>query len=77
MSKGTVICSYGEIGHKFYVVLKGLVGVKVPTEVVANCKDYFEILRYQRIFYKSIIKYKDNHSRIVKMFFDMFGLEII
>ena len=58
-------------------MLKGSVGVKVPTDVVVNCKNYFEVLRYQTSYSDNIIKYKDNHSRIVKRFFDMFSLDIL
>ena len=58
-------------------MLKGSVGVKVPTDVVVNCKNYFDILRYQTSYHDSIIKYKDNHSRIVKKFLDMFNKDIL
>jgi hypothetical protein len=34
--KGEVICRFGEIGDTFYVVLRGIVGVKVPTDVNSN-----------------------------------------
>jgi len=34
--KGEVIFRYGEIGDTFYVVLKGSVGVKVPTDVASD-----------------------------------------
>lgn len=67
------ICNYGEIGDKFYIVLKGAVGVKVPTEVGFSCKTYLEIMRYVLGNYDSIIKYKDNHSRVVKKFIDIIG----
>ena len=68
-----IICRYGEIGDKFYIVLKGSVGVKVPTEVSFGCKTYMEIMRYVLGNYESIIKYKDNHSRVVKKFIDVCG----
>lgn len=69
-----MICNYGEHGEKFYVVIKGTVGVKVPTDVKTSCKNYYEIMRYIIKQGESIIKYKDNHSWVVKKFIDVFGI---
>ncbi len=45
--RGETICKYGEIGDRFFVVLKGFVGVKVPTDVVSNgLKNYLEVLKF-------------------------------
>jgi CRP-like cAMP-binding protein len=33
VKKGEIIFRFGETGDTFYVVLKGSVGVKVPTDV--------------------------------------------
>jgi CRP-like cAMP-binding protein len=45
IKRGEVVCKYGEIGDRFYVVLRGTVGIKVPTEVsIPDCQDYLEVL---------------------------------
>jgi hypothetical protein len=42
--RGEVICKYGEVGDRFYVLLRGVCGVKVPTEISSSdLTDYFEV----------------------------------
>lgn len=74
--KGEVIFKYGEIGDKFYVILRGSVGIKVPTEVssVTPCNNYLDILKFIITHLQSpIIKFRDPHSRICKNFLDVIG----
>eukprot|EP00347_Sterkiella_histriomuscorum_P008670 403344207 len=68
--KDEIICDYGEKGEKFYIVIMGSVGVRVPTEVKTTCKNYYEIMRYILKQDVNIIRMKDNHSRVVKKFID-------
>lgn len=76
-SKDTVICNYGDKGDLFYVVIKGCVGVKVPTEVNISFKNYSDILRYLIDNSKSILRLKDNHSRVVKKLMDIVGQDVL
>ncbi|TNV85143.1 hypothetical protein FGO68_gene17329 [Halteria grandinella] len=71
--RGEIICKYGEIGDKFYVVLRGGVGVKVPTEVgTSKCENYLDVLKFIIQHMQSpIIKYRDIHSRQCKQFLEI------
>ncbi|CDW89823.1 UNKNOWN [Stylonychia lemnae] len=70
-----IVCNFGEKGEKFYIVLKGIVGVKVPTEIKTTCKNYFEIMKFLIRQKQNVTKLKDNHSRVVKKFIDSIGSE--
>lgn len=58
--KGETVFSYGELGSKFYVVVKGLVGVKVPFEkeirtkeaIFSNWKDFLGKNNFIIIIYR-------------------------
>jgi hypothetical protein len=42
--KNQSVFNYGDDGDLFYIVIKGSVGVKAPTEIHIECSNYFEIL---------------------------------
>jgi len=42
------VCHYGEPGSLFFVILKGKVGVKVPTDTRVELDNYLEIYKYIR-----------------------------
>ena len=71
--KGDIICRFGEIGDRFYVVLKGSVGVKVPTEVSeSNLVSQYEVLRFVAQYLNApILKCRDAHTRQAKQFLDL------
>lgn len=71
--KGEIICRFGEIGDRFYVVLKGSVGVKVPTEVSeSNLASQYEVLRFVAQYLNApILKCRDAHTRQAKQFLDL------
>lgn len=77
--RGEVVCKYGEIGDRFYVVLRGIVGIKVPTEVtIPDCEDYLEVLNVvQEHLLAPIIKMRDPHSRLAKQLLDIIPFEQI
>ena len=69
--RSATVCNYGEQGEKFYIVLMGRAGVKVPTEVKVQCKNYLDILKFLLKQKQNIIRTKDNHSKMVKKFLDV------
>ena len=73
----TVLCKYGEMGEQFFIVLKGTVGILVP-EVHSEAYDTYYAL-FMRIMqeFTYIHAYKDQHSRVVKQFIDIFGVPVL
>ncbi len=63
--KGEIICKYGEIGDRFYVVLKGSVGVKVPTDVTEDTLEtQYDVIKFVAQYFNApISKCRDAHSR--------------
>lgn len=47
----------------------------VPTEVDMSFKNYFDILTYVLENYKIIVKFRDNHSKVIKKFIEIIGYE--
>lgn len=44
--KGDVLCSYGEMGDTFYIILNGDVSVQVPTRFEHTCHSFVEMLQF-------------------------------
>jgi len=73
VKRGEVVCGYGEIGDRFYVVLRGTVGIKVPTEIsIPDCEDYLKVLNVVHEHLAApIIKIRDPHSRLAKQLLEI------
>lgn len=71
------LCKYGEMGDQFFIVLKGTVGIMVPSVVNESYHTYFDL--YQRVIadFHQIHSYKDQHSRVIKQFIDIFSYQVI
>jgi CRP-like cAMP-binding protein len=61
VKKGEIIFRFGETGDTFYVVLKGSVGVKVPTDVQSSTlNDHLEGAKFLLQYLQApILKTKD------------------
>ena len=71
------LCKYGEMGDQFFIVLKGTVGIMVPSVVNESYNTYFDL--YLRIVsdFNNIHSYKDQHSRVIKQFIDIFSYDVL
>ena len=67
----SILCHYGDMGDRFFIILRGVVGVLVPQNVDETLFSMFTL--FKRIFdmRDSIKDYKDSHSKLVKKIIDI------
>lgn len=61
--KGVKLCHFGEMGDRFFIILEGHVGVRVPNwhEKSYNC--VWDVLQYVIQEYDNIMQIRDSCSR--------------
>ena len=59
------LCKYGEMGEQFFIVLKGTVGIMVPTLVNESYNTFFDLFKRIIAEFEYIHAYKDQHSRVI------------
>ncbi|CDW85210.1 UNKNOWN [Stylonychia lemnae] len=70
-----IVFNYGEQGDCFYIIIQGQVGIKIPTEVSLEFGNYYETYTYLMDKGGDVMKCKDSHSRVVKKFIEIIGVD--
>ena len=67
----SILCTFGEMGDRFFIILKGTVGVLVPRQVDEVIFSMFELYTFIINRVDSIKDYKDDHSKLTKKIIDI------
>jgi hypothetical protein len=70
-----VVCEYGDKANEFYVILKGDVGIKIPTNKKFKTREYFDIFLFVVENYPKLDKIRDPHSKKMKRLVDYIGIK--
>ena len=62
-NKGDALCVYGSYGDRFFIILEGNVGIRVPNFVEMEFNCTWDLLKYVIRNYDTIRLSKDNDSK--------------
>lgn len=75
--RGEILCQYGETGDRFFIILEGMVGVRVPMNVERNENCTWDIYKFVLKEFKNIRQFKDNASKECAMIVKTFGCSLL
>lgn len=61
--QGEILCEYGTQGDRFYIILEGEVGVRIPNQLNLSFDSTWDVFCYVLKEYECIRQYKDDMAR--------------
>ena len=75
--KGANLCVYGEKGDRFFIILEGKVGIRVPLTMEKEMNSTWDVYNYVLKQNEHIRAYKDDATKQCADVIDMIGAELL
>ena len=75
--KGTNLCVYGEKGDRFFIILEGKVGIRVPLTMEKEMDSTWDVFNYVLKQNEHIRAYKDDATRQCNDVIECIGAEFL
>ena len=75
--QGEILCEYGTQGDRFYIILEGEVGVRIPNQLNLSFDSTWDVFCYVLKEYECIRQYKDDMARDCQQIIKIFGRQFL
>ena len=75
--KGDNLCQYGEMGDRFFIILEGMVGIRVPLNIERGENSTWDIFKFVLKQYKNIRQFKDHATKEVALLIKIIGRSLL
>ena len=75
--QGEILCEYGTQGDRFYIILEGEVGVRIPNQLNLTFDSTWDVFCYVLKEYECIRQYKDDLARDCYQIIKIFGRKLL
>ena len=75
--KGKVLCEYNAYGDRFYIVLDGDVGVRVPLDVEKDLNSTWEVFQFVLNDHENIRMYRDDATKECDQIIKIIGVHFL
>ena len=76
-NKGENLCVYQAYGDRFFVILEGIVGIRVPNLIEPSFNSTWDIFNYVLNNFDIIRQYKDNESKECQNIINIVGQQLL
>ena len=75
--RGEILCEYGTQGDRFYIILEGEVGVRIPNQLNLSFNCTWDVFCYVLKEYECIRQYKDDQARDCQQIIRIIGRNVL